>query len=328
MRIIQAGAIMAVLACPAAADTLIVCNKTESTLSFVDLETGREIVRRKTSRSPHEIALSPDGTRAVVVSYIEPGYVGEELNLFDVATATLAKTIQISPHKAPHGIEWIGDSTDIIATTEKSHDVIKVDIDSGKVIASLVTGTGGPHLMALSPDDRSAYVTDRDANAVFVVDVPEMTLSRTLKADEAPEGVDVSPDGETLWVGNNDSRTIIVFDTKTGERIADIDAAYVPIRIRFTPDGNAVAVADLKGGRIVIYDPSTRGQLATVDLTSAAANSPASLLFSPDGTRLYVGAQNTAQVVEIDTRGWTISRTFSVGEGADSMAITTVDVIP
>lgn len=326
MRLIQVSAIVSLLAFPAAADTLIVCNKAESTLSFVDLETGKEIARRETGRSPHEIALSPDGSEAVVVSYIEQDYVGEELNVFDVATATFTKTISISPHMAPHGIEWIGDSTDVIATTEKSHDVIKVDIDTGRVIGSVVTGTGGPHLMALSPDDQRAYVTDREADAVFVIDIRNMAVTDTLKADQAPEGIDVSPDGRSLWVGNNASKTIIVFDTSTMERLADIVAGYIPIRVRFTPDGTAVAVADLDGGRIVVYDPLSQQQIAFVDLSAIGASSPASLLFSPDGTRLYVGAQYTAQVVEIDTSTWTITRTFSVGKGADSMAITPVTV--
>ena len=328
MRLLQVCLFASLLVCPAAADTLIVCNKTESTLSFVDLVTGKEIVRRETSRSPHEIALSPDGRTAVVVSYIEKNYVGEELDVFDTETATLIKKISISPHMAPHGIEWIGDSNDVLVTTEKSHDVIKVDVKTGRVIGSVETGTGGPHLMALAPDNQRAYVTDRDSNSVFVIDVSSMSLSHTLKADKAPEGIAVSPDGSFLWVGNNESKTIVVFDISTMSRVAVIDAGYVPIRIRFLPNGTGVAVADLDGGRVIVYDPLNRQQISAVDLSTAGASSPASLLFSPDGKQLYVGAQKSGQVVEIETNTWKINRTLSVGKGADSMAITSVNTSP
>lgn len=58
------------------ADTLIVANKYEGTVSFIDWESGQEVARPETGPSPHEVALSPDGTRVVVVSYLEGGNIG------------------------------------------------------------------------------------------------------------------------------------------------------------------------------------------------------------------------------------------------------------
>lgn len=58
------------------ADTLIVGNKAEDTISFIDLGTGEEVARRETGQSPHEIAVSPDGKLAVVVSYRTRNYTG------------------------------------------------------------------------------------------------------------------------------------------------------------------------------------------------------------------------------------------------------------
>ncbi len=54
---------------PAAAGTLLIGNKGEDTLSFVDLATGRELGRVATGKAPHEIAVSPDGRQAAVVAY-------------------------------------------------------------------------------------------------------------------------------------------------------------------------------------------------------------------------------------------------------------------
>ena len=49
---------------------LLVGNKGENTVSFIDLETGREVSRRPVSASaPHEIAVAPGGGLAAVVNY-------------------------------------------------------------------------------------------------------------------------------------------------------------------------------------------------------------------------------------------------------------------
>ncbi len=316
------------VAWPALADTLIVCNKYEGTVSFIDLERGVEAARERTGLSPHEVALSPDGTRAVVVSYLEDGYVGQELNVFDVATAELVKTIPIDPHLAPHGIAWIGDSPNVLVTTEETRDVIKVDTQSGQVVGSVATDQDGSHLLALSPDAKRAYITNRGSDTVSFIDVDQMRLLDTVKADRGPEAADVSPDGAELWVGNNQSENIIVFDPQSMERLGSIEVGFLPIRVKFHPDGQTVAVADLRGDRVVAYDAETHEQLAAVDLAPVGAKGPASLLFSPDGAFLYTGAQDGSQVVEIDARTWTLARVFDAGEGADGLAISPVQVKP
>src|SRR5262245_1939610 len=93
---------------------LLVGNKGEDTLSFVDLSTGQELGRSPTGKMPHEIAISPDGSKAAVVAY--GGYT---IDLFDIATRARLKTIDLSPNEGPHGIAWLKDGR-IVVTTERS----------------------------------------------------------------------------------------------------------------------------------------------------------------------------------------------------------------
>ena len=54
------------IACAAGAPkgaVLLIGNKGEDTVSFVDLATGKELGRSPTGKMPHEIAISPDGSR-------------------------------------------------------------------------------------------------------------------------------------------------------------------------------------------------------------------------------------------------------------------------
>lgn len=311
---------------PALADTLMVGNKFEGTVSFIDLGTGKEVFRPQSGGSPHELALSPDGKTVVVVSYLEDGYIGRELNVFDVASAALTKTISIEPHLAPHGIGWIGQTDSVITTTEETRDVTRVDIESGSVTGAVSTDQIGSHLLALSPDSRTGYVTSRGSDTLSVIDVDTMTLKKTIAAGTGPEAVDVSPDGATLWVGNNQSEDIYVFDTATMDISARIEVGFLPIRVRFHPDGKAVAVADLRNDRIVVYDSQSHEPVAEIDLNAIGAQTPASLLFSPDGASLFVGAQRSGNVVEIESEGWSVKRVIEAGHGADGLAYSTIQM--
>src|SRR3546814_19512649 len=86
------------LAAPAAAETLLVGNKGEDTLSVIALDSGAELERLSTGRMPHEIAISPDGKQAAVVAYG-----GTTIEIFDVAGRTKLRTIDLSPNQRQHG---------------------------------------------------------------------------------------------------------------------------------------------------------------------------------------------------------------------------------
>ena len=76
IRLIAVAALMIASSCAIApradagpAPVLLIGNKGENTLSFVDLGTGAELGRSPTGKWPHEIAVSPDGRQAAVVAY-------------------------------------------------------------------------------------------------------------------------------------------------------------------------------------------------------------------------------------------------------------------
>ena len=71
-RTIAAAFCALLLAAPAAAETLLVGNKGEDTLSLIALASGEELARLPTGKMPHEIAISPDGKQAAVVATSRP----------------------------------------------------------------------------------------------------------------------------------------------------------------------------------------------------------------------------------------------------------------
>lgn len=309
----------------ASADTLIVGNKAENTVSFIDLSAGQELVRRETGKAPHEIAVSPEGKRAVIVSYRAQGYEGNTLHVFDVESATRFATIDLGEYKGPHGLKWIPGTSRVVATTEVSQSVVVVDIEKGEVAGSVKTGQEDSHMVALSPDAMRAYVANIGGGSFTVIDLVRMEKVRDVKAGEGTEGISVSHDGSEIWVGNNDSRSVMIFDAATFEKKAEIKTGGIPIRVEISPDGAVAAVSEVDLGRVSIYDAASREKIAAVKLSEADAGGPVTLLFSPSGDRLWAAATSSAKVVEIETKTWTITRTLAAGEGSDGLGYSLLD---
>ncbi len=156
MRRLMIMLALATVAVPAQArELLLVGNKGEDTLSFIDLADGRELGRAATGRMPHEIAISPDGRQAAVVAYG-----GRTIDIFDVTSRAILRTIDLSPNEGPHGLVWLPDGR-IVATTERSQSVTLVDAGAKDAVSSVATGqpgrtwsrsrqTGGPPIPRIS----------------------------------------------------------------------------------------------------------------------------------------------------------------------------------
>lgn len=108
------AALLLGMTAPVGAETLLIGNKGENTVSFIDLATGQERARAATGSAPHEIALSPDGRQAAVGAFG-----GATIDVFEVAAARLLNRIELVPNAAPHGNVWLRNGR-IVEATERS----------------------------------------------------------------------------------------------------------------------------------------------------------------------------------------------------------------
>jgi len=206
--------------------TLLVGNKGENTVSFIDLASGREVGRAATGPMPHEIAVSPDGRQAAVVAYG-----GRTIDIFDVASRAKVRTVDLSPNEGPHGIIWLADGR-ILATAERSRSLAIVDTARGDAVSAIRTGEEGTHMVAVSPDGRHAFTANIAAGTVSVIDLAGGRLVRNFIVSGEPEGIALTPDGRTLWVGDLEGARVQAFDTAM--LTAPDEARYTPMaRIEF-----------------------------------------------------------------------------------------------
>lgn len=310
------------------AQTLVVGNKREHTVSFIDLKSGVEYARTETGKAPHEIAVSPDGKTAVVVSYRGPSFIGNKMHVFDIASGMQTGVIDLGKNKAPHGLKWVPGTTKVVGTTEASQSAFMADIAEMKLVNSVKTNQRGSHMVALAPDSEKAYVSNINSGSFTVIDMKTFVKIKDVKAGEGTEAVAVSPDGKQIWVGNNASKTIAVFDAESLGKRHEIKTDGIPIRVEISPNGKNIAVSEPDLSRVRIYDANTYTPITSIDLAEVDAKIPVTMLFSPDGTKLWVACTGSEKVVEIDTDDWSVARSFAVGDGSDGLGYSPLQHAP
>ncbi len=298
-----------------ATGTLLVGNKGEDTVSFIDLATGRELGRSPTGRMPHEIAISPDGRHAAVVAYG-----GRTIDIFDIATRERVRSIDLSPNEGPHGIAWLPDGR-ILATTERSQSLSVVDTRQRDSVTAIPTGQRGTHMVAVSPDFRRAFTANIPDGTVSVLDLAGGAKLRDIQVGGNPEGIALSPDGRTLWVGDLQGARVQAFDTESFERVAEVATGPVPIRVLASPDGRWIVTSNLGCGCLTIIDAATRAVVRTVPVSGDQQAGQVTILFSADGHRLYAAETGRNQVAEIDMATGAVVRRLDAGRQGDGLAI-------
>ena len=298
-----------------AAGTLLVGNKAENTMSFIDLASGRELGRAPTGNMPHEIAISPDGRQAAVVAYG-----GHTIDVFDVATREKLRTIDLSPNEGPHGIAWLSDGR-IVVTTERSRSLTIVDTARGDAVSAVPTGQEGTHMVAVSPDRRRAYTANIGSGTVTVIDLAEGRKLRDVAVGGRPEGIALARDGRELWVGDLEGARVQAYDTRTFDRLAEVRTGAVPIRVATSPDRRWIVTSNLGAGSLTIIDARTRAVMREIPVSGIREAGQVTILFSADGRRLYAAETGRNQVAEVDMESGRVLRRIAAGAQGDGLAI-------
>ena len=299
----------------ATGEVLLVGNKGENTVSFIDLASGRELGRAPTGRMPHEIAISPDGRQAAVVAYG-----GQTIDIFDVATRAKLRTIDLAPNQGPHGIAWLEDGR-ILATTERSQSLTIVETARGDAVSAIATGQEGTHMVAVAPDRARAYTANIPAGTVSVLDLRSGRKIRDIAVGGRPEGIALAQGGRELWVGDLAGARVQAFDTESFERLAEVRTGDIPIRVAASPDGRWIVTSNVGSGNLTVIDAATRAAVRTIPVSGEQPAGQVTILFSADGRRLYAAETGRNQVAEVEMESGRVLRRLGAGAQGDGLAI-------
>ncbi|MEO1083431.1 MAG: YncE family protein [Acidobacteriota bacterium] len=335
------AALVALLAAPGPsphAETLVVANKGEATVSLIDLKSGAVAATLPTGEGPHEVATSLDGARAVITDYgnREAGP-GSSLTLIDIAGATVLKTVDLGEYTRPHGIAWL-DAERLAVTAEGQKALLVVNMESGTVERAIQTGQEISHMLALSTDKRRAFIANIGSGSLTVIDLVKGEKVADIKTGDGAEGVAVT--GDQVWVSNRAADTITVLDAGSLEVKKDFASAGFPIRAVATPDGAGVLVTHARAGDLAIYDPAKLGEGRRVELGISMkdvenrlfgdrfgdSSVPIGVAVDAASSRAWVAHANADILTEHKLPSGDMVRRLEAGREPDGMAFSPVTV--
>ena len=328
MRPLAIVAVLVAAMCSAhAAPRLLVGNKSADTVWALDRATGTRLAEYATGPAPHEIAVSRDGRTAVVTTYGHKD-AHRALTVIDLVDGG-TRTIDLGTHGRPHGLQLLANG-DALVTTESSGALLRVDIARSAVTGVAEVGDGIGHMVAVSKDGASAYVSKIRAGTVVRVDLTTMQVTAERPAGAGAEGIAVASDGH-VWVTNRADDTVTVHDADSLDIVATLPSAGFPIRVVFTPDGRHALVTNATAATLSVFDVATRTAVATVPLTppDAALQDtmlgrgalPIGAVVDPVANRAYVAISGADRVAVIDTATWRVVDHWSTGREPDALAL-------
>lgn len=321
-------------AAKASADSLLVVNKTDGTISILDAATGKLRVSAPVDAGPHEVEVLADGQTAAVSSYGTRAEPGRMVDLIEITTGKVVSRIDIGEGSRPHGLKTLPDGR-LLVTAEGKRELVVADTRSAKVTARFPTGRDVSHMVAASPDGKHAYVTSLAGGSVTVIDLASGKTVKDIPTGKGSEGLDVTPDGREVWVANRDANTITVIDVRTLAPVFTIQASEFPIRVKITPDGQRAIATFTGSGDVRVYDTATRVEKARIPIGRDAVDgtetrvfqkrfgaspAPVGLLIAPDGKRAYVGATHADVVAVIDLEKLRVDDAWTAGREPDGLA--------
>ncbi len=328
---IGAAALMALAACaPAAAPqaaagaamppTLFVAAKRGNTLSKVDLATGKEVLRLPSCTNPHELATSPDGQHVALACYG-----GTTVDIFSTASLAKVASIDLGENARPHGIVWHADG-DVFVTAEGRKSIFRIaaPLAAARRTFEFATDKQGTHMLAVSPDARTAWTADLISRTVTRIDLVGARAPLSVTVGEEPEGIALSPDGRTLWVSARGSHQAFALDPQTMQVRSTIATGRFPLRIAVRPQGDVAVTSDLLDGSLSVIDTAAAKVIRTIAVSSPAeaeARVQVTILWSADGSRIYVAETASDTVAEVDYASGSVLRRLPGGEGGDGLAI-------
>ena len=304
---------------PQVSGALFVAGKFGNTLSKVDLADGEQVATVESCANPHELATSPDDRHIALACYG-----GTTVDIFRTSDLGKVKSIELGEDARPHGIVWHANGN-LYATAEGRQSVFTIRDPLGRAeTLEFATGQRGSHMLAVSPDGLHAWTTDLGDKTVTRVDLVTRRSPMSATVGEEPEGIALSPDGETLWVSARGSDMAFALDPQTLEKVKDVPVGDFPLRIVVRPQGDYAVTSDLADGALSVIDTATGAKVRTIAVSSrdeAEARSQVTILFSPNGERIYVAETTADTIAEVDFASGKVLRRLPGTGGGDGVAI-------
>ena len=221
----------------------------------------------------------------------------------------------------------------LYVTDQTNIQLVVIDTDTFAITATIPLisqpGAGGPNGVAITPDNKFAYVGTVPLTSTPIPGVNAVNLSTAVVTEiqiddgNTGQGVAITPDGTMAYVTNGSSK-VFPIDVATNVAGSGITVGGDPDSIAIQPVGAPIQayVANFSDQNISVINTATNAVIATITLP--AGSLPTSVAITPTGLFTYVGVLDNTDVSVISTTSNTISATVDLGAFADAITIANV----
>jgi len=292
---------------------LLVLNKHDDTMSFVDPTTLRSFAQVEAGHDPHEFVITPCQRFAHVSNYAPPG---DTVTVIDLKLRRRMLQIPTGRFTRIHGAAIAPDGRHAYFTAGQTGFVVEVDLETNQVTRGIATHGEVSHMVVVSRGGERLYTANVGSRNVSVIDIASGRLLTQVPCDAGCEGLTFTPDHAFLWAANQDAGNITVIDIATHTAVETISCPGVPLRVRFTAGGELALVTNwVAEGELVIMDVAARREVKRLRV----GNQPIGIEIAPDGAHAFVTNMSSDDIHVIDMATLSVARRFETGKGPDAM---------
>lgn len=294
---------------------LLVANKHDDTLSFVDPETLGIIETIPTGPNPHEMVITPDQRTMYLSNYAPPG---NTISVIDLVQRKQIKQISTGDYARIHGAAIAPDGKHAYFTAGQAGVVVEVDTETNEMTRAIPTHGKISHMVLVSPDGQRLYTANIESANISVINRASGELIAQIPCGKGVEGLAITPDWKHLWAANQTGGSISIIDLESNQVLETLACSGMPVRIRFTNDGRFALVPSWTDeGELIVIDVQTKKEIKRIKAGSHAIG----IELSQDGRRAFVGCEHNGGLHVIDLNTMTVEKIIQTGDGPDPMSL-------
>jgi YVTN family beta-propeller protein len=260
----------------------------------------------------HGMGFSPDHKTLDVVS------IGSNsVTFIDTATNKVKHITYVgrSPHEAfftPDGKEvWV---------TIRGEDYIQVLDGTTYEPTKRIKVPNGPGMTIFSPDGKYGYVVSSFTPEMVVIDTRTHKIVGNIKqASPFSPDLAATPDGKQVWITLKDiGKTQVINAQPPFDTIATLDTGPITNHVNIARNAKGQFAYVTVGGlnALKVYTTTDKPELVA---TIPTGEMPHGLWPSGDGTRMYIGLENSNALATIDTASNKVVSTIATGQSPQGM---------
>jgi len=180
-----------------------------------------------------------------------------------------------------------------------------------------------PGFVAIAPDGKFAYIANRDAGVITVVDTAIDKVVATIPIPNGPpQYLAFAPDGTRLYISvfndpDHSINGVAVLDTATNTVLTTIKVGSRPYALAVKPDGSQIYVPNHDSGTVSVIDTKTNTLVTDIRVKP----NPHWVAFSPDGKFAYTANSESNLISVIDTASRAVVAEIPVQQSPHSVAV-------